>query len=321
MTPEIAPSLVADVGGTNTRVALADAGVLRGGSIRRFANREFSSLQDVLQLYLQQTETTACLGACVAIAGPVRDDLAQMTNLGWSLTTAELSAATGAPRAALLNDLQAQGHALDHITPKHLRLVRAGLPAAPNAARLVVGLGTGFNAAPVHCLNGNLLVAPSECGHMLLPLRGGDDMRLASWLEARHGFAALEEILSGRGLERLFLWHAAESNDPRMLSAAEIMAALAANDPLALRTAQNFVKFIGRVTGTLAMVHLPFGGVFMIGGVARAFTPYLDRFGFEEAFCDMGRFSNFLKAFPVHLVEDDYAALSGCAAHLHAILS
>ena len=69
-----APQLVADLGGTNTRVALADGGVLRQGSIRRFANAGHASLSDILRAYLAQTATTECSGVCVAVAGPVTDD-------------------------------------------------------------------------------------------------------------------------------------------------------------------------------------------------------------------------------------------------------
>ena len=31
---------------------------------------------------------------------------------------------------------------------------------------------------------------------------------------------------------------------------------------------------------------------------------------------DKGRFAGFMKNFPVYLVSDDYAALTGCARHL-----
>jgi glucokinase len=63
-------------------------------------------------------------------------------------------------------------------------------------------------------------------------------------------------------------------------------------------------------------VHLPFGGIYLCGGVARHFAPHLNRLGFEAAFNDKGRFAEFMHQFPVHLVDDDYAALTGSAAHL-----
>ena len=68
--------------------------------------------------------------------------------------------------------------------------------------------------------------------------------------------------------------------------------------------------------GNLALIHLPFGGIFLVGGVARAFAPYLGRLGFETAFRDKGRFAGFMGNFPVTAVTDDFAALTGCASHM-----
>lgn len=59
-------------------------------------------------------------------------------------------------------------------------------------------------------------------------------------------------------------------------------------------------------------------GIYLAGGVAWAFAPNLGRFGFGESFCAKGRFSDFVAQFPVSVIEDDYAALIGCAAHMAA---
>ena len=142
-------SLVADIGGTNTRVALADGKVVRQGSIRRYANAEFPGLEPVLTRYLAEEGIASVAGACVAAAGPVRDGVAVMTNLDWTITGQGLSGATGAARVSILNDLQAQGHALGRIEDRFLRPVIDG-PVQAGAAMLVVGVGTGMNAAPVH---------------------------------------------------------------------------------------------------------------------------------------------------------------------------
>ena len=42
----MALALLADIGGTNTRVALADDTRVRAASIRRYANAEFADLTD-----------------------------------------------------------------------------------------------------------------------------------------------------------------------------------------------------------------------------------------------------------------------------------
>lgn len=318
--------LLADIGGTNTRVALASGGAVRHDSIRRFANAGSKGLPQILRTYLTDIGSP-CAGACIAVAGPVQHGIAEMTNLDWVITPDDIRAATGADTVAILNDLQAQGHALDRLSKDMLREILPGAAAPRASARLVIGVGTGFNAAPVHRIAGGLLVVASECGHESLPLRSQADLRLARHIEATHGFAGIEDVLSGRGLERLYGWHATEaalSGDLAAgdLAAGDIMALIAlGQDPVAAATAKSFVTFLGRVVGDLALVHLPFGGIFLAGGVARAFAPHLAAQGFGEAFRDKGRFSAFMDDFAVKVIEDDYAALEGCASYLAAVMA
>ena len=312
-------AILADIGGTNTRVALADGKQLRKGSIAKFANAEFDSLEPILVRYLAEAGIASVEGACVAAAGPVRHGVAEMTNLNWIIDHPQLARATGATKVAILNDLQAQGQALGHIAPEFLRPIIAA-PSVPNASMLVVGLGTGVNAAPVHNTPWGRVVPPSECGHVSMPIRNELDLRLARFLETHgdhaHGFAGVEDVLAGRGLEHLHAFTTIEAGSPATLTSAEIMAAIAANDPLALTTARLYVRLLGSTLGNLALTHLPYGGIFLIGGMSRAMTPYMASMGLADALCDKGRFEGFLRAFPVWVVEDDFAALTGCAAYL-----
>lgn len=303
------PVLVADIGGTNTRVALADGRVLRQGSIRRFRNAGRPGLAPILAEYLAGQGGEPCAGLCAAAAGPVRGGVAQMTNLDWRIEAGALAADLGLPAVVLLNDLQAQGHALAHLTARALRPILPGAAAEPEAARLVVGAGTGFNAAPVHYAGSATVVPPSECGHIHLPRHGETEEALARHLAARHGIATVEEALCGRGLVALHGWlNGAEA------PADAIMSGIAAGEAAALRTGRLYARLLGRTLATLALTHLPFGGIYLIGGVARAFAPHLADLGMGAAMAEMGRFSELARSFPVWSVEDDYAALTGCAA-------
>ena len=302
-------SLVADVGGTNTRVALAEGARLRTDSVRKFRNADHPSLEDVLSVYVAD-EGVDCAAAAVAVAGPVRDGKGQLTNLDWSIDKTMLARVTRAERLAVLNDLQAQAHALGHIAPENLRPILAGPEPVAAATRLVVGVGTGFNAAVALETPAGRVVPPCECGHVTMPVRTAEALGLAEFVDDRHGFASVEDVLSGRGLENIYAWRAGRSRDT-----AAILAAVD-DEPAATEAVEWFVRLLGAVAGDLALIHLPFGGLYLIGGMSRAMTPYFDRFGFAESFRDKGRFSDFLGQFPVSLVEDDFAALSGLAAHL-----
>ncbi|WP_022704890.1 glucokinase [Pseudorhodobacter ferrugineus] len=311
-------SLVADIGGTNTRVALADGKVLQEGTVRRFRNADFPGLETILRAYLEALPDVECGGACVAVAGPVAQGVATMTNLDWTIDGPTLTRATGAEMVAILNDLQAQGHALGYIAPENLRPVIGQGEPDPIAAKLVIGVGTGFNAAPVHETPWGRVVAASECGHVNMPVRNEADLRLAHFVETAHGFPGVEDVLSGRGLERLFAFVSKEAGSPSEATAAAIMGGLAneAEGGFAPDVARLFTRLLGAEAGNLALTHLPFGGIYLCGGVSRAIAPYLTQMGFEAAFRDKGRFSGFMKNFSVSVVEDDYAALTGCAVYL-----
>lgn len=307
-----APHLVADVGGTNTRVALADSGVLRQGSIRRHANAGQASLSAILRAYLMQMATPRCAGVCVAVAGPVHGGMARMTNLDWDITAPVLTEVAGTENIFIINDMQAQGHALAGLDARHLRTLLAGHPSGDSGAtQLVVGAGTGFNAAPVHHTATGLFVAASECGHMHLPQHGEQEQALARHLAARHGIATVEEVLCGRGLAALHHWTCGQDLTPDAL-----IGALVAGDSAARATGALYARIMGRVLADLALVYLPFGGIFLIGGVARAMAPHLLDLGMGQSFAEMGRFSPLMAEFPVRVIEDDYAALLGCAAVL-----
>lgn len=316
-TPTNALSLVADIGGTNTRIALTQNGRVLPETVRRHANAGAGSLEAVLRRYLAEAGAPRCNAACVALAGPVRDGVGSMTNLDWQIDLATLSRATGAEHCILLNDLQAQGHALDHVAAGALRPVLDPDPASPpppGATRLVIGIGTGFNAAAVLETPAGRLVTPSEAGHAGLPVRDAQELALARFITAAPGWPAIDDVLSGRGLERIYGFLAAGSGDGPVLSAAQIVDARA--DPLAATALELFFRLLGRVAGDLALVHLPYGGVVLTGGVAEALAPLLSGSGFGAAFRDKGRFSDLMRQIPVAVLCDDVAALTGCAAHL-----
>lgn len=312
--------LVADVGGTNTRVGLAEGPIVRVDSIRRYRNDDHAGLPDVLAAYCADASCPISDGACVAMAGPVADGVARLTNRDWAIDTATLVQATRARMGAILNDLQAQGHALGHLGEGATVPVIEARRPSPARTRLVIGVGTGFNAAVVHATPQGRIVPASEAGHAGLPVHSEDEFRLGEHLRVQHGFPAVEEVLSGRGLTHVYGWLAAQAGERASLRPSEIMARVE-SDPRAEATVRQVVRTLGRVCGDLALIHLPYGGVNLVGGVSRALAPWFERFGFAEAFRDKGRFAEFMEAFPVGVVTDDYAALTGCAAHLTEMLA
>ena len=319
-------AILADIGGTNTRVALANGKYIVAGSLTRYSNADYMAagkdIAHILSDHLANAGASVS-GVCVAAAGPVQDGVATLTNLDWTMDAAKLSGATGATRVAILNDLQAQGHALGHIAPQNLRTLVAG-PFRPGGSMLVVGLGTGVNAAPVHNTPWGRVVPPSECGHVNMPVRSDETLRLVRFVEARLAaegevpHAGVEEVLAGRGLETLYAFAATEAGRPGEKTSAEILAALASGDATARHAAKLYTLIVGQMLADLALIHLPYGGIYLIGGMSRAMTPHFATFGLETAFREMRRVDLLQQDFSITVVEDDFAALTGCAAYLDA---
>jgi glucokinase len=309
-------TLVADIGGTNSRVALARGTEVLTETVQRYTNAKFSGFDEVLQAYLAAHDDVDCIGACAALAGPVKDGVGTLTNLDWKIDEALLARTAKAKNVGVFNDLQAQGYALGNLADGSVTRL-FGAPAMQDAAiKLVIGIGTGFNAALVIDTPDGRIVPPAEAGHTTLPARTDTEIAFARNREEMVGFAAVEDMLSGRGLERLYAF----LNDGNSATGHEILAAFESDsDPVANQTTQMFVTMLGAVAGNLALVHLPFGGIYFAGGVARAFSSHFETLEFGKAFRDKGRFADFMDQFAVHMIEDDYAALTGCAAYLASL--
>ncbi|WP_208350941.1 glucokinase [Pseudaestuariivita rosea] len=304
--------LVADIGGTNTRTAIVRDGRVDGDTVTRFRNAEYNCLEDVLSQY-QADQGQNFTALCVAAAGPVEDGRVKMTNLDWLIDSRSLADAVQVQHAFVLNDLQAQGYALDDLSPDHIVPVLGGPSDGP---KLVVGVGTGFNATFVQDVPGGKQVTASECGHMSLPVQTIDELEMSLFIRDYHGFCSVEDVVSGRGLELVHQWLVRDLPDAAPAKAADILGGCSTAGSIEERAAQMFCHMLGRVCGDLALVHLPRGGLFLVGGVARAFAAHFSQFGFAKGFRDKGRFGDFMAQFPVFIVKDDYAALIGSARFL-----
>ncbi len=299
----MAEQLLIDLGGTHCRLGLAMDGRFEPVTARVLKNAEHLGLPELLRAYLNEIRPSSLTAICAAVAGPVESGFAKLTNHDWTAQTSELISATGALDCYLLNDLQAQAFALGDLDPSGLERLRSG-SADPTGPRLVIGVGTGCNLAIAHRIGQKLFVPAAEFGHT--PLPDMPDFRsLFDTLRAPNGHLPVEAALSGAGLCRLH----------HHLTGAEA----APQDILATApnaTTEAFGTLLGAVAGSACIGHMATGGLYLIGGVARAVAPHLAASGFETAFLGGGPYRHILQKIPVALIKDDLAALRGCALHL-----
>lgn len=76
------------------------------------------------------------------------------------------------------------------------------------------------------------------------------------------------------------------------------------NDPLCMKVVEKFTEIYGTEAGNLALKTLPYGGIYLIGGVTTGIQKYLkSESKFMDAFTDKGRLVDFIKKFQVYIVD------------------
>lgn len=301
--------LLADVGGTNARLALARDGVLDPASITRYRGDDFASFDDVVRTYLAALNESGVEAVCVDVAGPVSCGKAELTNRDWSFSTDRLKTLTGADQALIINDLTALGYAVPGLGDG-ARLLRAASGAkVSNGQRLVVNAGTGFNVCAVKTLEDGFIVClEAEEGHTRLPLPIAALIVDEVGQRAATAYHSTEEIFSGRGLARL---HADRTG--RAGARAEDVVRLASDgDADAIATCTFFAGIFGLLCRELALRFMPFDGLYLAGSVARSCAAQMDVFG--ASFQSDQLMRHVPDATPLLVIEDDLAALYGCLA-------
>ena len=307
-------TLVADIGGTNSRLAVAitskrDREIILK-NIQKFKNSDFNNFEEVIEKYLSSSNDNLINRMCIAAAGVISEDTVEMSNLNWKITASSLQKASNIKSVLIINDLQAQGYALDFIKPKDLeKLIEGNYSAAQIDTKLVCGMGTGFNVAIAYQTAFGTFVPASEYGHARTTTANEKQKLIVKQLEEISSFVSYENILAGSGLNRLDkVLNRREDRSP-----SDILEAAKAGDLKAKEVGSQLAGFAGQAFGDFALMNMALGGVYLIGGVARAMKPYLKEENFKQNFYNRGNFAEIMKKISVHLILDDYAALKGCA--------
>ena len=320
--------LAADVGGPKVTVALAVAGAARPEIVahRDYACQEFDGLQPIIADFLQQPPVAAHRGAitaaCFSVAGPVAANSATLTNLDWMIAGNALAAELRLPEVRLVNDFAAAGLGITRLAANELETLQAGSPVA-QAARLIIGAGTGLGVGLLTWQDNGYAVHPSEAGHAdFAPVDELQD-KLMLHLRRTYGRVSYERVVSGPGLMRIFSFlqetgagvpsRQLRDADKTRQDTAELIAefALAKLDPLAVRALDLFVAIYGAFAGNMALVTLARGGVYIAGGIAPKIAAKLKEGAFIRAFNSKGHFSEVLATMPVQVVMNPQVGLYG----------
>ena len=302
--------LVADIGGTNTRIAPAREGQIDVGAVTKYRNADHPHIEDILSLEIAKHAPTQL---CIALAGPIQNGVGSMTNLPWVIDPSAIQQTFDLRGCFLLNDLQAQAWAISTLHDDTLE-TWVDAPRRADGTALVFNIGTGCNIAVQHVSEQGRFVPPAEAGHSDLTVKSEQEFHLRAFLAAEYGEPSVEGLLSGRGLVSAYhFFGGAAGTEPAQI----INECRADRTSIAAQAVDIVLKKLADCIGDHALIHMPVGGIYLVGGVIHHLAEFKDD-RFDAAFYDKGRFGDFMRQFAVMRVRDDLAALKGCYTFLRS---
>lgn len=319
MTRSEPMDLLADIGGTNARLALR-AG--NGGPLLQtqvFECRRFPGLQDLLHTYLQACGHPVVRRAGVAVATAVTGDLITLTNSSWSFSRRALQAEFGWESLVVLNDFTALALSLVSIGSEDIVPIGDGT-GEPNGPLALIGAGTGLGMSGLlPSGHGGWVAISGEGGHGTIAPNGPLEMAVVSCLQRYFGHVSTERALSGQGLVNLYnaVCHV-NGMHAQVLPPDEIVRlGLEGEDSACDQAVECFCSFLGSAAGNWALALGATGGLYVGGGIAPRLVGRLERSRFREAFESKGRLAAYLRRIPTWVIRDQpHTALRGAASAL-----
>lgn len=317
--------LAGDIGGTKTVLGLFEeaGGTLRAAREETFPSRSHGALEEILDRFLGSGSRPAIRAACFGVAGPVVDGRSRTTNLPWELDEVALARRVGAPRAKLLNDLEAAAYGMLFLAPGDLRTLHPG--AGQRRGNIaVIAAGTGLGEAMLYWDGDRYHPIASEGGHADFAPRTDLEVELLGYLRREFGHVSYERLLSGPGLFNIyrFLRDSGYAKEPAWLreelasgdpSATISRLALADAHLLCTGSLDLFAAIYGAEAGNLALRCLAVGGVYVGGGIAPKILPKLQNGTFVRAFTEKGRLADLMRTIAVNVAVNSGAPLIGAA--------
>jgi glucokinase len=342
--------LAGDIGGTKTILRLVKADNTAPGQAQprlktcfetTYSSQSYPDLVPMVREFLHAAEqvngdSAAPTRACFAIAGPVVNNQSSLTNLAWSLGGDRLQEELHLHHVELINDFEAVGYGVFGLSDDDIHTLQPGSPDA-SAPVAILGAGTGLGQGFAMPQGKGQVVFPSEGGHADFAPRSGLEFQLLRYLLDKHQISrvSVERVVSGQGIVSIYqflrdrqfatesqqiadaitTWERQTGLKTKTVDPASIIAQAALNkvDMLCEKTMEIFISAYGAEAGNLALKLLPYGGLYVAGGIAAKNLALMTAGPFMEAFSHKGRVSPLLDKVPVHIVLTPQVGLIGAA--------
>lgn len=341
--------LAGDIGGTKTILRLVESQATSGDRQlpnqttlyeQTYPSQEFADLVPMVGKFLSEAQQHGSQltpeKACFGIAGPVVNNTSKLTNLNWNLEASRLERELQVAQVALINDFVAIGYGVLGLAEEDLHTLQPGTPNA-EAPIAVIGAGTGLGQGFVIPQAGSYRVFATEGGHSSFAPRTQLEFDLLQYILEKNNInrVSVERVVSGMGIVSIYqflrdrkiypessplaavykTWEREIGQAEKSVNlAGEISkAAINKQDALAQKTMEIFIEAYGAEAGDVALKFLPYGGLYIAGGIAAKNLPLMQQGNFLQAFLSKGRMHSLLEQVPIRIVLNPQVGLIGSA--------
>ncbi|MFY0255639.1 glucokinase [Chitinophaga sp. 30R24] len=317
--------LAGDLGGTKTNLALFSLWHGKLDMIREetYPSRNYTSFSEIIQQFINEGKDILPQRICVGVAGPVVRGKVELTNLAMEVNEEEIRRGTGIGLVCLINDLEATAYGLATLAQQQLITLHRGAPDHSGNMALIAP-GTGLGMAGLYWDGAYHHPFATEGGHTDFSPRTDLDILLFRYLQDKYEIVSGERVVSGPGIFDIyeFLRDVKGMEEPAAFrdvlntgnaSAAISKAALEAKLPLCVKTMELFVRYLAREACNLVLKLKATGGLFLGGGIPPKIAALLETGDFYHYYMQSDRMAELLSSVPIHIVNNDKAALWGAA--------
>jgi glucokinase len=320
--------LAGDVGGTKTILALfkTEDGDVKCVRKEQFSSAHYLTFTELLVSFLTDADCPLITAACIGVAGIVINGRCETTNLPWVLSSKEIGERINSQSVWLLNDLEATAWGLLDL-PEH-NFVELNPDAQRQQGNIaVVAAGTGLGEAIIAWDGVSHHVLASEGGHTdFAPTNEQEIALLRHMMEKYPEHISCERLISGEGLVNIYQFLKQISYAPTSPETEQQMterdpaavigeAGVAGNDALCVEALRMFCRLYGAESGNLALKCLPYGGVYLAGGIGAKILPVLQQGEFMRGFLAKGRCRAVLQRISVKVCINPEVALLGALSY------
>jgi len=294
--------LLVDIGGTNFRSAISYLG---SGEVLETKKQNVECLENFSSLVNDLLEEHGPIEHAVfSVAGPKINNVISMTNRNFEINAEEIQQQFGFKSCYLLNDWESIGFSLAGTNTADIQFIQEGKPF--NDTAFMIGPGTGLGAAFIS----NDVVFPTEVGNTQFTFQ---QILADAGVTNVHQFKVLEDLLSGRGISRLYENFSGVLNSPE-----DVVRLCKDKDHNAVKAIDTFIDSLAIAISDMALTYMPGRGIFVAGGLMRTIYNFIDHERFINNFIGQRKsmHQDLLQKMPIGIITREMTCLHGNLAFL-----